>query len=232
MCKTNNIRFFFHSSYPTITELMGVHVLARRPRGVRVVPLTRDLAMRLRAQAAVAINGDGGCSLKAMTTSCFASETCANGHSALQLDMLLASPHAFVAVADVAPDGVTRLDEDAFVGCVSAGPVRGSMATRLFPHCDACERALCLSNLCVADAYRGHGLGRKLVQAILQLGAPRTYLLIARGGERHPDPDVAAAFAQRVPRLRKTYAKLHFRPVDECAQAALLCHMGEGRAST
>tara|TARA_B110000046_G_scaffold161821_1_gene175713 strand:+ start:133 stop:765 length:633 start_codon:yes stop_codon:yes gene_type:complete len=204
---------------------MGVCVvrLERKPRGVRVVPLTRDLATRLREQAAAAINGDGGCSLKAMTTSCFASESCASGHSALQLDMLLASPHAYVAVADVAPDGTTQLAEDAFVGCVSAGPARGSMVTRLFPHQhSACEDALTLSNLCVADAYRGHGIGRKLVKAVLARDASRTYLLIARGGERHPDPDVAAAFAQRVPRLRKTYAKLQFRPVDECAQAVLL----------
>lgn len=203
---------------------MGVHVLIRRPRGVRVVPLSGELASRLRAQAAVAINGDGSCSLKTMTTSCFASETCASGLSPLQLDELLASPHAYVAVADVTPEGAP-LREDAFVGCVSAAPAREARLKTLFPDLsDVPSGALVLSNLCVAEAYRGHSLGRKLVETVLALRAPRTYLLIARDGEHHANPEVARAFASRVPRLRATYAKLRFHPVCECARAVLLCH--------
>lgn len=187
----------------------------------RVLPLTRELAARLRVQAAVALNGDGTCSLRTMSTSCFASEHCARGYSAMQIDMLCASPHAFVAVCGTCPRG-TPLAEEAFVGCVSAAPACGGMVAQLFPHVTLAPGALVLSNLCVADAYRGHGLGRKLVQAVLDVGAPETYLLIARTGVGHANPDVAAAFADRVPRLQETYRKLRFHQVCECSTAALL----------
>ena len=201
---------------------MGLSEMPRAP--VRVMRLTPDLTLRLKAQAALAINGEGGegCSLRAMTTSCFASENCASGHSALHLDMLLASPHAFVALTDVEPNGITPLREDRFVGCVSAAPYDRSIAHTLFAT-HGVPKALVLSNLCVAEAYRGHGLGRRLVQAVLNIRAPRTFLLIALHGNTHPDADVRQAFSERVPRLERTYKRLLFEQVDTCPKASLWC---------
>jgi GNAT superfamily N-acetyltransferase len=203
---------------------MGRHLVARRqPQGVRVVPLTRELATRLKAQAAVALNGDGSCSLRAMTTSCFASENCAAGHSALHLDMLATQPHAFVALSDLAPDGAP-LEEDAFVGCVTAAPASGSgLCARLFPARTFGATTLLLSNLCVADAYRKQQVGRRLVDKIVALD-PGCHLLVAR--TVNPDPQVQAAFAARVERLRATYAKLGFVVVDECPEAILMRRQG------
>ena len=183
---------------------MGRILLARQPRGVHVVRLTPEFAARLKAQAAVALNGDGSCSLKAMTTSCFASENCAHGggrrqSSALQLDTLLAQPHAFVAVSDLAPDGTTRLPEDAFVGCVSCGPARHSLATRLFPRTEFAEAAHVLSNLCVASEYRKHHVGRRLVDAVVGVGgaSQNTYLLVQAG----VSPSLRREFVHFVDRL-------------------------------
>jgi GNAT superfamily N-acetyltransferase len=202
--------------------------LPKRPIGVCIKPLDAPLAHRLRAQAVVPLNGDGSCSLKAMTTSCFASEHCARRMSGLTLDMLLMQPHAFVAVSDADPEG-RPLPEEAFVGCVSAGPCTGSLAQRLFSR----RRDLCglvLSNLCVAPAYRGHRVGRKLVEAVLALDhVQQVNLLVARTGEGHADADVSAAFAVRVPRLRETYRALDFHTIDKCAEALLLRHGEDGR---
>lgn len=196
-------------------------ILRRQPRGLRVVRLTPELAAALRTQAQEALNGDGTCSLKTMTTSCFASETCAHGDpSGMHLGMLLAQPHAFVAVSDLAPDGETRLHEDAFVGCVSCGPTRTSLAATLFP--DLGTEGVVLSNLCVASPYRKRNVGRLLVDKVLGLGHEQTYLLVARGTER--TPEIAEAFRERVARLRATYAKLGFRAECECERAVLFRH--------
>jgi hypothetical protein len=66
---------------------------------IRVVSLTSDTCNKLKAQAAVAMNGDGTCSLKAMSMSCFASELCAsNRHSMMNLDSLMSHKYKFVAI--------------------------------------------------------------------------------------------------------------------------------------
>ena len=191
-----------------------------RAADLRVAPLTAELAAQMRVEAALALEGDGSCSLEAMTTSCFASERCSMGQSGLQLDMLLTQPHAFVAVDAAATDarGPRR-----FVGCVSAAPVGASSLH--FPAHAFEPDALMLSNLCVADRYRGLGVGRKLMQAIFDLKPPVVYLMIAAHGLAHRDPQVARAFEARVARLRKTYARLAFHEVPRCYTdtAILLC---------
>jgi GNAT superfamily N-acetyltransferase len=210
--------------------------LPRQANGLRIVRLDATLTDQLRRQAAVALNGDGGCSLRTMTTSCFASESCATGQGAMKLDAIAAEPHAFVAITDLEPDGATPVAAPpAFVGCVSAGLVsKSGTIARLFPSVaqrPGAEADLVLSNLCVADAYRKDGVGRRLIDAVLSLGAPRTYLLISRAGEGSADEDVAETFAARVSRLRETYRKLGFAPPPEfpdgceCAQAVLLCRV-------
>ena len=83
---------------------------------VQIVPLTTEIANRLRTLAALALNGDGKCSLRTMSTSCFAAEHCATVyHSAMQLDQLLTRGASFVALVR-APNS----QDDVFAGCVSA----------------------------------------------------------------------------------------------------------------
>ena len=189
-----------------------------------VVPLTADLARRLREEASDALTGDGSCSLHAMRTSCFASELCTHGGreqiSSMDLESMLHMPHAFVAIATHASD-----PRQHFVGCVSAMDARHSVATSLFPHHPFCDGALVLGNLCVADAYRKHGVGRSLVNRILETRTPEVYLLIARG-EDSPNPAVVATFRDRVNRLRSTYHRLDFEPMCDCSRAILLRHRG------
>lgn len=199
--------------------------LTRKPRGIRIKPLTKELAIQLQSQANLAINGDGTCSLTNMTTSCFASENCANGHSALQLDMLVVQPHAYVAVADIASDGVAPLQEDVFVGCVTASYASTSKLTsRLFPHVMFEQKGLLLSNLCVSDDYRRHGIGRKLVDTIFNIKSPVVYLLISRNGVHSTNRSVNSAYHSRVDRLKTTYDKLGFNQQCECNDATLMCY--------
>ena len=81
---------------------------------IRVLPLTPALAATLRAQADRALNGDGSCSLEAMTTSCFASEKLRGQPLGAAARHDARAAHKFVAV-DGAGD---------FVGCVTAAPSR------------------------------------------------------------------------------------------------------------
>ena len=111
------------------------------------------------------------------------------------------------------------------------GALAVSLVPRLFPHRDTTSdpsdhRAVVLSNLCVSNDHRRRGVGRLLVRAILALGAPRTYLLVARTGEGNANAEIAEAFADRVARLRATYHHLGFETVDDRSKdALLLCHV-------
>jgi GNAT superfamily N-acetyltransferase len=191
---------------------------------IRLKPLTPELAAHLREESSRALNGDGQCSLRDMHTSCFASESCARGGgggmlSPLTLDHLVSQPLALVAVAEAGFRGDLR---ERFVGCVSAAP---AVSHHLFPHRAFEPGSFLLSNLCVADAYRKEGVGRRLIDAVRERATPApTYLLVAKRGEQSTDPDVAAAFRDRVPRLRSTYDRMGFRPCDECDDAFLMLH--------
>ena len=188
---------------------------------VRVVRLTPELARTLADEATAALTGDGRCSLRNMGTSCFASERCALAGAAdaiapMRLAALCAEPHAYAALATDDGGAVH------FAGCATAAPARGCAAVPARPFG---PHDLLLSHLCVADAYRGAAIGRRLVDAVLA-AAPRgadTYLLVARHGLA-PDaaPAVREAFGARVARLRATYAHLAFDPVDECRDYLLL----------
>ena len=193
--------------------------------GLTIVPLTAELASQLNGEAALALNGDGTCSLEAMRTSCFASELCGQGGSAMQLDQLLGAPHKWVALSDRGPDG-EPLDRQAFVGCVSAGSHHH--ARSMFRLHEFEPDSLVLSNLCVHSKYRNRRelgdrnlhVGRKLVQKVLDLGAPKIYLMIARD----PGGDASTVFASRVPMLQAVYSNLGFHECGECQRAFLLRH--------
>ena len=184
-----------------------------------VVPLTSELTNLLKAKAAVALNGDGSCSLKAMSMSCFASEACArNQFSSMKLDVLLRSPHKFVAMVR---------DTDEFVGCVSAETKRSDrMISHYFPRETLPSTAVILYNLCVSQEYRGCGAGRKLVQAIVDTAAsPRdVYLLVSRLNPNEKDPDKAQIYKDRITRLLNTYNTLEFDVQCDCPDCFLLRH--------
>ena len=180
---------------------------------IRLVPLTADLAAQMRAEASRALNGDGSCKLSEMHTSCFASETCARGGmSPLTLESMLSQPRAIVAVADVGFRGAAH---SRFVGCVSAAPAQ----SWLFPRHIFEPGSTLVSNLCVSNAYRKEGVGRRLMDAVRAPDAP-TYLLVAKPPSG-ASSDVRAAFESRVPRLRNTYHKLGFHECDQCESALL-----------
>ena len=186
---------------------------------VIVVPLTSELANLLKAKAAVALNGDGSCSLKAMSMSCFASEACArNQFSSMKLDMLLRSRYSFVAM-------VNKSDE--FVGCVSAESLGSDhMVAMYFPQEKLPKTAVILYNLCVSHDYRGCGAGRKLVQAVINVAQSPSdvYLLVSRLNPNETNPEKAKIYKDRIDRLLATYNKLEFDIKCDCPQCYLLRH--------
>lgn len=187
---------------------------------VRVARLTPGIARRVARDATRALTGPGECSLVAMHTTCFASERCAGGAGAItpmQLEALCAEPHAYVALAD---------GDASFVGCVTAAPAAPAAADA-FPGHAFGPHDLLLSHLCVASAYRGAAVGRRLVAAVLAATPPgaRTYLLVDRRGlASDARPDVREVFEARVARLRATYARLSFAPACESRGHLLMCH--------
>ena len=185
---------------------------------VTVVPLTSSLANLLKAKAAIALNGDGSCSLKTMSWSCFASEACArNQFSSIKLDMLLQSRYSFVAVTN----------SNEFVGCVSAeSGDSDKILAHFFPHVNLPSTARILYNLCVSHEFRGCGAGRRLVEAVVNTAnSPNdTYLLVSRLNPDETNPEKARVYANRIDRLLATYNKLDFDVTCDCPECYLLRH--------
>ncbi|RPF81934.1 MAG: N-acetyltransferase [Rhodothermaceae bacterium TMED105] len=186
---------------------------------IRVVSLTSDMCNKLKAQAAVAMNGDGTCSLKAMSMSCFASELCAsNRHSMMNLDYLMSHKYKFVAITG---------DDDTFVGCVSAQSGDDDKTLKVyFPDCKLCTGALTLYNLCVSNSYRGLGIGRKLVESVLNIAnrPSSVYLLVSKLNLSESDENRLKVYTDRINRLLGTYGKLEFDVIDECDSCYFLKH--------
>ncbi len=196
--------------------------LKRIVGGLRIFELTDALVDKYERTAAKAFNGDGTCSLENMNRSCFASEFCAQGNTpAMQLRTLLHNRYSLVAVTDVLPDGSGALFNPSyfFVGCVSANPPSFE-ARRLFPRLP--EDCIVISNLCVEDVYRGIGVGKRLIQAVLtKYKNDQCYLIVMKKGHVW-NYDIENVFENRVHRLLKTYAQLFFTPCCECHEGILL----------
>ena len=208
--------------------------LHRSHTGVRIETLTPTLLDHLRAQASVALNGDGTCSLENMEISCFASEFCsANTFPSMDLEHLRACLYAFVAVTDMVPQEYAGFSDGGvrFIGCVSANPPC-KRATNLLPHMNI--DALVISNLCVAPAYRTLGVGRRLIESILNLRAPDTFLMVARGPDESNDAsgDLLNIFDQRVPRLVAMYEQRGFRQINADRHAVLLQYVNAHKKKT
>ena len=182
--------------------------MERVQRGTRVVPLTAELAEMLHEDSQQALGGDGSCTLRNMNVSCFAAEHCAKGGhgTSSTLRSLLGGGYAFVCIDDT-------YSPPRFVGCVQA-KLCPSYVAAMFPP-DLRPRGLVLFSLCVDDRYRRQHVGARLVQRVLDVGCEAglsVHLLVDKG--RSATGECVAAFHDRVPRLRETYARLGW--AEEC----------------
>ena len=187
---------------------------------VSIVPLTPSLVAELKAQAAIALNGsEKSCSLRMLSTTCFAIEACARGapYSSMKLDMLMQHPFRWVAI------GPGR----EFVGCVSAQEAcRDGMRASLFPSLTTPPRALFLYNFCVAEAFRGKGVGRRLMNAVLnERGADHVYLMVDKLDPTERDEDKRRLYETRIRGLLERYERMGFVHVTECGMCHLMRHV-------
>jgi GNAT superfamily N-acetyltransferase len=154
-----------------------------------------------------------------MRTSCFASETCAGGGDggSVRLQNMLKSERAFVATVQDSETGHMR-----YVGSITVDPM--SKMAFLFPGRRFDTDAVVLGNLCVAEAYRRHGVGKMLLQrAIREASSPtKVHLMIARWGLFDSNGDVVDVFRQRVERLKSTYENLNFECIGENSTCMLM----------
>lgn len=185
------------------------------PGQIEVVPLTEDLLMQLEEEATFALSGRGGCDLENMQTSCFAIEGCASSATPSRLTLrglLNDATHALVAIART-PEGRPR-----FVGCVGLGVVHAGQ--RLFSFPTTCRDGHYMFRLCVAEAFRRHGVGRLLLDAVKRI-ATRIYLVVAQ--EATVDR-VRPHLEKRAERLRHMYSQyMGFRTVCDSSFGALMC---------
>lgn len=182
-----------------------------------VVPLDAKIVLQLRTKANEALNGDGTCSLHTMRTSCFASESCARGRGAMtDVESLLQQDIAFVA-----------RDKDDFLGCVSGMRGRSDLTVaRYFPEYNVHPDTVIVYNLCVSHASRGRGVGRALVEKMMQQGCAEggVLLLVARGPRMEQSVDMHNLFSERVKRLLSTYRHMGFQLQRSCDE----CHLMRG----
>lgn len=190
------------------------------PPRVIVVPLTHELCTKLKAAAAAALHGDGSCSLKAMSMSCFASEICAkNRYSSMTLDLLMHHPYRFVALDEETND---------FVGCVSATiGTHDSTVQRYFPVHSPHPQELVLYNLCVAHTHRGRGAGKLLVDRVVESASrpDMVYLLVSKlQTDDINNAERMDLYKKRVTKLLQLYDHLSFDVIDQCDECYFLKH--------
>lgn len=192
----------------------------KKKKVVVVVPLTHELCNSLKAAAAAALHGDGSCSLKAMSMSCFASEICAKSrYSSMTLDLLMHHPYRFVALDEETGD---------FVGCVSAtiGTYDGTVQ-RYFPKHSPLPRELVLYNLCVAHSHRGCGAGKMLVERVVESASrpEMVYLLVSKlKTDDMSNVERMDLYKKRVSKLLQLYDHLDFDVIDQCEDCYFLKH--------
>ena len=147
----------------------------------------------------------------------------------MNIDDVAAFPISFVAYTNMHPTHFRSTDAGRFVGCVSASAVGHSSARSLFPTVAFQDGAVIIHNLCVADAYRKHGVGKRLIRSVMNKVGPSAplYLCISKGGGVHNE-DIDAVFCDRVARLRSTYARLGFAQEQEAARAVLMRYRPSG----
>ena len=191
---------------------------------VQIVALTEALADEVREEGERALVGDASCSVSNMKESCFACEQCRRGGTPrMRVHDFLLYPIRYVAVR-CGGGG----DRRAFVGCVTAGPMGGDLASLA-----GRDDGFLLSNLCVSGRERKGGTGRRLVQAVRDAivryrgGAARSalYLCVACSSDEEA-PNIDGVFSSRVPRLLDYYRGQGFHVVASTPMYHLLSDGG------
>ena len=186
------------------------------PGKIEVLPLTEGLVADLEHEATLALSGRGGCDLETLQTSCFAIEGCASSSTPPRFTLrglMQDAADAFVAVAWT-PEGRPQ-----FVGCVGLTAVREGQ--RLFAFPVTCRAGHYMFRLCVAEAFRRHGVGRLLLDAVRRVAKRRVYLVVA---QEATVADVRPHLQQRAERLRQMYSQhMGFAVVCESPFGTLMC---------
>lgn len=174
-------------------------------RDALVITSVDALSPALRAEAERALVGDRTCSLENMERTCFASEYCAfaDGDASRASFCSGTSFHANALLALVAL--TVRAGTPTFVGCVCVGPAAHFASA--FPYARAPQDGWIVYNLCVASAFQGSGVGRRLLDAVrVQAGSAHPlYLTVMR---TRGSGAVERTMRDRVARLEGTYARL------------------------
>ena len=196
-----------------------------------VQPLTSDIVAQIQGEAEEALDDQGGgCSLRGMEDTCFASERCADPRSLRQptkLANLLAQQHKFVVMTSATspqPKDMMWKGKPKFVGCVTANP---AIPADALPYGVPIAGGMMLSTLCVAKLYQGLKVSTALIEKVKQVqrdrGPPVVLLQVVRG--TGTQGEVKQAFEVRVPKLAAVYSKMGFRQVGESPTHLLFrCH--------
>lgn len=188
-------------------------------KGLTITELNDGNVDTLADSANVALNGRGTCDPDDLEWSCFACEYCRNGVApTMTLQAMLSSAYRFVAVCDEHWDRTTpRLT---FVGCITANTPSAQIC-RTFSN--LCEDCIVISNFCVAKDFRSKGVGKMLLETIMDKveHKKRMFLLVAKNTSPSRT-DLVQVFDKRVPKLLSYYAEFDFKPVEEGHDAHLL----------
>lgn len=187
-------------------------VYRKVPMSVHIVELTADLASQLAVSGYDALSGNGTCDLRDLEYSCFQRERCASRSLPLHLHDLLSSDHPIVALSS----------DKTFLGCAAVDFHAKRQQYRFSQHAIPDNAIMCWT-LCVANAYRGCGVGHALMQHIRKFQRP-LYLFIKK-----PNADDAhEALAKSEQRLKETYVgHMSFALCDECPEYHLLVDTSE-----
>ena len=105
--------------------------------------------------------------------------------------------------------------DGAFVGCLTVNPASQELLRVPFEYQPG---DVIVGSLCVAEAYRRHGIGQRLMAAARAPPPYRTYLLVLQPRTvlaRKDDDDLRTVFRDRVDRLLPTYGRMGFQRACE-----------------
>ena len=183
-----------------------------------VQPLTSELVAKIQGEADSALDDQrGGCSLRELENTCFASERCASPGSPRQptkLANLLNQKHKFVVMTSdksPQPEGMQWEGTPKFVGCVTAAPIAHGSLDRYGVE-DV--KGMMLSTLCVAKPFQGMKVSHALIEKVksLQRGEAQDVVLqVVLGSDSRGD--LRQVFEVRVPTLDAVYTKMGFKRV-------------------
>ena len=171
-----------------------------------VKKLTLALRDMLIHEAERALVGDQTCSLKNMQQSCFATEVCNSKAQDWNIPLLIPGVDTYVVYTNCDSESLDYIPHVRFVGCAAVSSLNDMNL---------------ISNFCVAEAYRGHGVGRMIIDHCESLGK-RLCVKVFTGTDGPCSDEARLELKCRVKRLLETYSKLKFQPEREYDHYVLL----------